>query len=533
MSSSSTHLTILEDAVRRCPTSIAFRIPQLDDASAPWRDITYQQFLLDVESAAAHWARVFRRDRIPERAVIGLWIGGYDYKDVVTLYGISRAGFIPQLFSLRLPSADVILELLAKTSAKALIYEDLFESALRTWPLPIYPEATLELGVGRSQLDLPPLPVAQDHDIYAFFHTSGSTSGSPKLVPCNYRWLRSTLRKSSFICAPKQTNQLDVAVWGGSMAHIFQNFMLMGHIQHNACIVRPLSNPFTSSQLCEMVRDCGLSRVNIFASYLAGHLRNARHDGTLLDSLQKLDEIVYTGLPLAREDEAWAFSQGIKLRNVFGSTEVGAMLVSNGGYGDQAGFLRQTEGVAYRFVPVANTNEAQHVSTSRLLELVILPDSDDCPDVSLRNADGFFRTGDLFIEVLPGQYVSQGRDDDWIKSESSLRCDTRAIEENARLTCGPLIAECIVVGSGRPNPVLFVEPSADAESMPAEKLTREIIRRTRQFHARRYLHERITSARMVVVVPRGSLPRTATKGNIRRKAVEEAYKAQIDAIFAQ
>ncbi|KAJ7068744.1 hypothetical protein C8F01DRAFT_1119163 [Mycena amicta] len=497
---SSTHLTILEDSVRRSPTSIAFKVPR-PDASSTWRDITYQQFLLDVELAASHWARVFRRDRIPERSVIGLWIGGYDYKDVVNLYGISRAGFVPQLFSLRLPSADVILELLAKTGAKALIYEDLFESALRTWPLPIYPEATLELAVGGSHLDLPPLPVVEEHDIYAYFHTSGSTSGSPKLVPCSYKWLRSTLRKASQICTPKQIGRLDVVVWG----------VLMGHLQHNACTIQPASNPFTSSQLCEMVRECGMTRVNIFGSYLAGHLRAARHDAKLLDALRNLDEALYTGLPLPREEEAWAYSQGIKLRNVFGSTEVGAMLVSNGGCGDDAGFLRHTDGVAYRFIPVATESEGSdattaHVSTARLMELVVLADSDDCPDESLRSADGTFRTGDLFIEVVPGQYVSQGRDDDWIKSESSLRCDTRAIEENARLTCSTLIAECIVVGSGRPNPILFIEPGDGAAAMDTDKLSREIIRRTRAFHTRR--------------------------GNIRRRAVEEMYRERIDALFA-
>lgn len=94
--------------------------------------------------------------------------------------------------------------------------------------------------------------------------------------------------------------------------------------------------------------------------------------------------------------------------------------------------------------------------------------------------------------------------------------------------CGSLIAECIVVGAGRPSPVLFVEPAVD---MDHEKLKKDIIRKTRQFHARRYLHERICSANMIVVVPRNSLPRTATKGNIRRKAVEEAYRTQLDAIY--
>lgn len=192
--------------------------------------------------------------------------------------------------------------------------------------------------------------------------------------------------------------------------------------------------------------------------------------------------------------------------------------------------LRAIPGTSYRFDPIeSSSEEGVHQSTAALYELVILSDSPDCPDASLRKGDNHFHTGDLFQQVLPGWWVSRGRDDDWIKSETSLRCDTKAIEDNARTTCAGLIAECIVVGSGRPSPVMFVEPSDD--TVDASKLKKDIIRKTRHFHSRRYLHERITSTDMIVIVPRGQLPRTATKGNIRRKAVEEAYKAEIDTIF--
>jgi hypothetical protein len=67
--------------------------------------------------------------------------------------------------------------------------------------------------------------------------------------------------------------------------------------------------------------------------------------------------------------------------------------------------------------------------------------------------------------------------------------------------------------------------------MPQPKLKREVLRRTRQFHSRRYLHERIAVADMIVIVEKGSLPRTATKGNVRRKATEEAFRTVLDKIY--
>jgi hypothetical protein len=99
----------------------------------------------------------------------------------------------------------------------------------------------------------------------------------------------------------------------------------------------------------------------------------------------------------------------------------------------------------------------------------------------------------------------------------------RAIEDHVRATCGHLLDECIVVGNGRPSPALFIEPAVGL--FDPDQVKGEIIRRTRQFHSRRYLHERISSPDMIVIIPRKSLPRTAT----RRRQVEEVYQRQLDA----
>lgn len=106
----------------------------------------------------------------------------------------------------------------------------------------------------------------------------------------------------------------------------------------------------------------------------------------------------------------------------------------------------------------------------------------------------------------------------------------RALEDNVRATCGDLIQECIVVGYGRPSPTLVVEALSN---MDEEKLKKDIIQATRPFNSRRYMHERIVSEKMIIVVPPNSLPRTASKGNIRRRAVEEAYKTKLDEIYAK
>lgn len=315
------------------------------------------------------------------------------------------------------------------------------------------------------------------------------------------------------------------------MCHIGQTCMLIGSLQHGSCTIQPTKITFSSNELVDMITRCGLNRLNQFSTFLTTHLKHARQDPKLLGLLRNLDEVLYSGLMLAPEHEAWAYANGIKLKNLFGNTECGAMLLSIGGSGPDARFLRPIEGTTYGFVPLesAQATEGPADANAQLLELVILSASGDCPDPALRAPDGHYHTGDLFQRVAEGAYVFRGRDDDWIKSENSLRCDTKAIEDNVRQTCADLVAECIVVGNGRPSPALFVEPKAGLADAGALKKT--ILRRIRAFNTRGYLHESVTSPKLVFVVEQGTLPRTATKGNIRRRAVEEAFREQLDEAY--
>ncbi|KAI0271339.1 hypothetical protein BC834DRAFT_818549 [Gloeopeniophorella convolvens] len=543
------HLSVLETSASLYASSPAFQVPQAISASGDadcWRPVTYLQFLQDVELFARHWARVLAHDAIPQRSVVGMWYvarrtptvvrRGMTYVDVLHIYGLSRAGYIPQMFSIRLPNPDVVCELLVRAKARALIFDPSFESILKGCPVPTHRAAMSTYEIDSHDAPLPSLPTLKADDTVFVFHTSGSTSGTPKLVPCSLSWLDSAVTKSHQIGKPtvRADRDQDVTVWMGSMCHIAQTFMQLGSLQHGACTVQPSKQAFSSNELASMIQKCRLNRLNQFATFLAQHLRNSRQNPKLLALMQTLDDVVYSGLALPHEEEEWALGNGIPLRNLFGSTECGAMLLSSGSSGEAARCLEPLKGMSYAFLPVTSQSEAGSTqadaqsTSSPLLELVIQAESRDCPDRSLRAADGHFHTGDLFQEVRPGYYLSMGRDDDWIKSENSLRCDTKAIEDNVRATCGDLITDCIVVGNGRPSPALFIESNSD---IPQPKLKREIIRRTRQFHSRRYLHERIASADMIVVLEKGSLPRTATKGNIRRRATEESYRPLLDKIY--
>lgn len=133
--------------------------------------------------------------------------------DLCHIYGLRRAGYTPQLVSLRLPNPDVVYELLKRANAKALIHDASFSTSVAYCPIPTLTAADARGRILNDVL-LPNLAEEVDeHDTAMIFHTSGSTSGSPKLVPCSYRWLDSMVAKATWVSKPRSTTQQDVTVW--------------------------------------------------------------------------------------------------------------------------------------------------------------------------------------------------------------------------------------------------------------------------------------------------------------------------------
>jgi acyl-coenzyme A synthetase/AMP-(fatty) acid ligase len=136
------------------------------------------------------------------------------YRDVLHIYGVARASYVPQLFSLRLPNPDIIYQLLHKTGAVFLIYDESFETIVMNSPIPRHTAREIRSDEVEGET-LPPLAAEElrPDDIIMIFHTSGSTSGSPKLVPCTLRWVDSAVAKSHKVTRPIRPGQQDVTTW--------------------------------------------------------------------------------------------------------------------------------------------------------------------------------------------------------------------------------------------------------------------------------------------------------------------------------
>ena len=131
------------------------------------------------------------------------------------IYAVARAGYIPQYFSLRLPNPDIIFELLEKSNGRALIYDPSYASGLDHNPLPTHAAVDVR-GLPIAEATLPPNQASMNgDDTLMIFHTSGSTSGRPKLVPVSYAWWDCALTKIHRHMRPKasRNGRQDVTVW--------------------------------------------------------------------------------------------------------------------------------------------------------------------------------------------------------------------------------------------------------------------------------------------------------------------------------
>jgi acyl-coenzyme A synthetase/AMP-(fatty) acid ligase len=146
------------------------------------------------------------------------------YVDALHIYAVSRAGYVPQICTIRLPNPVVIYELLQKANARVLICDSSSKLLVQECPVPVHFFDEFDRVDPETVLLLELVPVADGNEIAMIFHTSGSTSGIPKLVPCSYSWLSFMVNKAGQTSYPKTPGKLDVTVWMGSMSHIAQNF---------------------------------------------------------------------------------------------------------------------------------------------------------------------------------------------------------------------------------------------------------------------------------------------------------------------
>ncbi|KAJ6629584.1 acetyl-CoA synthetase-like protein [Mycena sp. CBHHK59/15] len=512
------------------------------ETSPSWFSISYKTFLENLERSAAYWVKHLSEQGLQQNDVVGLWVTGVVYSDLVHIYGLVRAGFIPEVLNAKM-TVSIIADLLATTGGKALLYDTSFAGIVKDAPLTVFKLSVPDLdSLAAPSSPLPALPDVGCNDIAIIFHTSGTVSGIPKPVPETHRWLTSQAQvqwcgmwQFNTDGGPLTVNNI------GSFANVGSASTISCLCWSGHCLVQTSKPDIESDEFLAMV-DEGLNAIVLYAPWFSKLLNIARKNTVVLDALKNMGQICYTGVALNPDDEAWAVEQKMPVTALYATTECAVCLVSPLNIEGILPAMRVIDGVQCTFIPARGLGSSDLDGDSetrsqggQLFDLFVPPEADNCPHPSIRNRPDGHITGDLFEEIQPGFFCFRGRNDDWIRTGKHLSfCDTKSIEDNVLTTCADLVQNCVVVGHYKPAIVLFVEPIQPITSAEDDNLLKEaILNRTRAFTDRLFIHEKVTSLSQIVSVPSGSLPRTTVRSSLPRKAVEEDHAAALQGIYKQ
>ncbi|KAJ7489329.1 hypothetical protein FB451DRAFT_1522932 [Mycena latifolia] len=494
-------LSLIQPVLQRRADHLVFK-PYLGIEDG-WGSVTCQKkkFSEHISLSAAHWGGFLNGIGLMSQDVVGLWLTGRltgkKYEHLINIFGISAAGYVPQLFSVVFPNPEVIWDLLSKSNAKALIS---FASNCR--------EVT-NLPTDLSSRDHHVSAVSQDN-IALIVHSFGTTSGTPKPIRTTHGWITAYIIHR-YTLSQGRMDDSNVENTIGSLAHVASVTSFLAATYRGYCTAQSAIDMSTEG-LMKMIEMCGLNRMAVYATYLSVYIKAAQKDPEVLRALQNFRQIVHAGVALNREDEEWAYANNLPITAMYGTSETASLMTTKLGNSPSDRLLRLMPGGSARLIQYTSDNHTNTPSSSspQLWEVVLPAGAPDSPYPSLFK-DDLYHTGDLFEEVQPGLYAFRGRQDDWLKTVWGLWPSKTMFGHSVRGFCMTQLSLGV-----RAKVVLFVETTGESSDEACRRLIDEIISRTKPFNARLLAHKRVDNPKQIKVVPKGTFSRNKEKGNVSR-----------------
>ena len=121
------------------------------------------------------------------------------------------------MFGFEIPNPQIVFQLLSKYDGKAIIHDPaktpLLAESKTTLPCHVDVDYLSISDADVADLELPELPVAETEDFAFIYHSSGSVSGKPKVIPKTNKWLSTIANKSSAAFRLGNFETQDVHVW--------------------------------------------------------------------------------------------------------------------------------------------------------------------------------------------------------------------------------------------------------------------------------------------------------------------------------
>lgn len=468
--------------------------------------------------------------------------------------GLIRAGLIPLLMSPR-NSAPAIVSMMQKTSCRRLLTtESLLASLLSDlrkefdmlpepfditiqeapWIKEIYPH----LGAERDTDAFTPYPASAQrpalNDVMVYLHSSGST-GFPKPIPithgaqldsCAFPWT-TEIRDLGLNPRVSTIGLPPFHAYAWSCELNYNMFTLTG-----TCIFPPTSYhepgvpPITptSDNILEYARRAGATIIATVPSFLDSWADVPKHT----EYLKTLTRVVFAGGPFTFERGERLVRAGVKVRSLYGSTELGIpshIFLPTDPEDRLWNYVRFSDRTNLRWIPQDDGN---------ILLQALTCDTHHPAVLNIEDVPGY-DTSDVFARhpTISGLFKIVGRKDDVIMHASGEKTVPGPIEDI--INAQPIIRAAIVFGRGRNQAGLLVEPKSGLlQDFNDLKQRSGFIDKIWPFidKANRISPQHSRIFREMVLITKPDKPmQMVDKGTVKKKAVLRDYEEEINSLY--
>lgn len=381
------------------------------------------------------------------------------------------------------------------------------------------PEETTTTGRAQPDPNTPAL----------MLHSSGSTGTFPKLVVVPQRYVASLLTYKWF---GEQAQPDDVSYVLPPFYHAYGIFVSFNNLGHGTTVVLPAvpSWPPTTQMLVENITETKCNVLCLLPWLLESMQAEAEEaqDEGIYKLLAGMRAVAYAAAALNERVGDALHRKGVVLINGYGSSEAGLVAANQYNRTDPC-----THWNHIQMLPHLQYTMEPHVARRpNLYRLIIKRDN---PMLALGQAntpEGDYDMNDILERVLdckPGRecYVLRGRVDDVIVHSTGEKTNPTPMEAAVRNHC-PAVLAAAVVGQQRFSTALLVELKPGIEPTAPDVLE-SLWRAVQVANQNAPQHSRILREMIYVIGAGegGGIPRT-DKGSLRRKHIEERFKARID-----
>lgn len=158
-------------------------------------------------------------------------MNGKTYADVVHLFSLQRAGYVPHLVSTYLKDVTLVQNLFDQSETRIIICDtkDASDWEKLEGQFDIVPMLNLDEppSVDASQILLPSLIDGDADDILSMEQSSGSSSGRPKIVQFSRRWVDANAQKCQI-----DERRTPVFIRSGTFCYVGQLLRMVSALRH-------------------------------------------------------------------------------------------------------------------------------------------------------------------------------------------------------------------------------------------------------------------------------------------------------------